>query len=198
MPTEQRRGEVCGCEKVQGARKSNAGDTVSARANPGDLGTVDGEVRGNGAIQALLGEDFGGISLRCGGSSVSLLYIPSHSNSGRRSRVHQRPPHGVGLLDGKPPQRLLSNLLRDHSEGKGLNSRLQIIKLRQDAGRRRRRLSTPADYERQDATEDEINKLPHIADSTSSIVWIALVVSGAEWFLFYATTTPWRRELCAV
>lgn len=71
VPTEQRRGEVCGCEKVQGARKSNAGDTVSARANPGDLGTVDGEVRGNGAIQALLGEDFGGISLRCGGSSVS-------------------------------------------------------------------------------------------------------------------------------
>ncbi|KAL3408521.1 hypothetical protein V8F44DRAFT_616595 [Aspergillus fumigatus] len=52
--------------------------------------------------------------------------------------------------------------------------------------------TTPADYERQDATEDEINKLPHIADSTSSIVWIALVVSGAEWFLFYATTTPWR------
>lgn len=48
-----------------------------------------------------------------------------------------------------------------------------------------------ADYERQDATEDEINKLPYIADLILSIVWIALVVSGAEWFLFYATTTPW-------
>lgn len=50
----------------------------------------------------------------------------------------------------------------------------------------------PADYERRDATEDKINELPHVADSISSIVWIALVVSGAERFLFYAATTPWR------
>ena len=50
----------------------------------------------------------------------------------------------------------------------------------------------PSDYERHDATEDEINELPHVADSLSSIVWIALVVSGAERFLFYAVTTPWR------
>lgn len=50
----------------------------------------------------------------------------------------------------------------------------------------------PSDYERRDATEDEINELPHVADSLSSIVWIALVVSGAERFLFYAVTTPWR------
>lgn len=49
-----------------------------------------------------------------------------------------------------------------------------------------------ADYERRDATEDEINELPHVADSISFIVWIALVVSGAERFLFYAATTPWR------
>lgn len=50
----------------------------------------------------------------------------------------------------------------------------------------------PSDYERRDATEDEINELPDVADSLSSIVWIALVVSGAERFLFYAVTTPWR------
>lgn len=48
----------------------------------------------------------------------------------------------------------------------------------------------PADDERRDATEDEINELPDVADSISSIVWIALVVSGAERFLFYAATTP--------
>lgn len=71
MPTEQRGGKVCGCEKVEGARQSNAGDTVSTRSNPGDLGTVDGQVRGNGAVQALLGEDLGGVGLGCGGSSVS-------------------------------------------------------------------------------------------------------------------------------
>ncbi|KAE8418064.1 hypothetical protein BDV36DRAFT_308860 [Aspergillus pseudocaelatus] len=49
-----------------------------------------------------------------------------------------------------------------------------------------------ADYERRDATEDEINELPHVAGSISSIFWIALVVSGEERFLFYAATTPWQ------
>jgi POT family proton-dependent oligopeptide transporter len=42
----------------------------------------------------------------------------------------------------------------------------------------------PADYERRDATEDEINELPHVTDSILSIVWIALAVSSAERFLF--------------
>ncbi|KAB8244836.1 hypothetical protein BDV35DRAFT_406446 [Aspergillus flavus] len=57
-----------------------------------------------------------------------------------------------------------------------------------------------ADYERRDATQDEINELPHVADSISFVVWVALVVSGAERFLFYAATTPWRMtdaKMCA-
>lgn len=53
--------------------------------------------------------------------------------------------------------------------------------------------TVPADSERRDATEDEINGLPHVADSISSIVWVALVVSGAERLVFYAATTPWRK-----
>jgi hypothetical protein len=66
------------------------------------------------------------------------LNVPSHGNGGRGGGVHERPPHGIGLLDGDwkklesdqlpdslglsahtPSQRLLSNLLRDHDESAG-------------------------------------------------------------------------------
>jgi POT family proton-dependent oligopeptide transporter len=46
--------------------------------------------------------------------------------------------------------------------------------------------------ERRDATDDEIRDLTHVVDSLPSIVWIALVASGAERFAFYALTAPWR------
>jgi proton-dependent oligopeptide transporter, POT family len=49
------------------------------------------------------------------------------------------------------------------------------------------------EYERRDATEDETNNLRHVADSLPGITWVALVVSGAERFTFYAVTTPWRK-----
>ncbi|KAJ5292132.1 hypothetical protein N7478_001383 [Penicillium angulare] len=45
---------------------------------------------------------------------------------------------------------------------------------------------------RRDATETEIKELPHVVDSIPFVVWIALVVSGAERFIFYAATTPWQ------
>jgi POT family proton-dependent oligopeptide transporter len=42
------------------------------------------------------------------------------------------------------------------------------------------------------ATEDEIKTLRHVVGSLPLVAWIALAVSGAERFTFYAVTTPWR------
>jgi hypothetical protein len=52
----------------------------------------------------------------------------------------------------------------------------------------------PTEYERRDATEDEVRNLRHVVDSLPFVVWIDLVASGAEWFTFYAVTTPWRKS----
>ena len=70
MPAEQWGGEVCSGEEVEAARQSNSGKTVGSTANPGDLGTVDGKVGRDRAVQTLLGEDLSGIG-RPGGRSVS-------------------------------------------------------------------------------------------------------------------------------
>lgn len=54
--------------------------------------------------------------------------------------------------------------------------------------------SQPTDTEeRRDATEDEIRTFPHVADTISFNVWVALLASAAERFSFYAVTTPWRK-----
>lgn len=46
--------------------------------------------------------------------------------------------------------------------------------------------------ERRDATEEEIKDLPHVVDSVSRAVWVALIANATERFTFYAVTTPWR------
>lgn len=61
VPAERGRGEVSGSPQVEGAGECDAGNTVQGRANPGDLGLVDGKVRGNRTVQALLSQDLGGV-----------------------------------------------------------------------------------------------------------------------------------------
>lgn len=73
VPAEQGRSEVCSRPQVQGAGEGDARDAVQRTADPSDLGLVDGQVRGDGTVQALLGQDLGrvfGIGGR-GGLSVS-------------------------------------------------------------------------------------------------------------------------------
>lgn len=60
MPPKQRAREVRGAEDVEAAAKDGAGDAVKAAEVPGYLGLVDGEVRGDGAVEALVGEDLVG------------------------------------------------------------------------------------------------------------------------------------------
>ncbi len=66
--------EVEGAEDVEGAAEGAAGDAVEAGEVPGDLGIVDGEMGGDGAVEALAGEDlvvFGCFGDgRCGGEPV--------------------------------------------------------------------------------------------------------------------------------
>jgi len=49
--------EVCCAEDVEHAAQRAAGDAVHDRAVPGDLWAVDAQVWGDGAVEALLGED---------------------------------------------------------------------------------------------------------------------------------------------
>lgn len=61
VPAQQGRNKVCRREKVHATRQDDTGDTVSATADPGDLGTVDGKVGGDRAVAALLSEDLVGV-----------------------------------------------------------------------------------------------------------------------------------------
>lgn len=58
MPSERRRCEVCDAEDVETATEDDAGDTIESRGVPGDLRSVDGKMRGDGALQALLRKEF--------------------------------------------------------------------------------------------------------------------------------------------
>lgn len=71
MPAESGRGKVSGGPEVEGAGEGDTGDTVQGRANPADLGLVDGQVRSDGTVQTLLSQDVGrafGIGGRGAGS----------------------------------------------------------------------------------------------------------------------------------
>jgi len=57
VPSESRRGEVCGGPQIESAGEGDTGDTVQGTTNPADLGTVDAQVGRNGTVQALLGQD---------------------------------------------------------------------------------------------------------------------------------------------
>lgn len=71
VPAQQRGDEVCGAEEVEAAGEGAAGDAVRDGGVPGHLRLVDGQVRGDGPVQALRGEDgvcVGGFrGLRLGG-----------------------------------------------------------------------------------------------------------------------------------
>lgn len=57
MPAHGGRDEVRGAEEVQRAGEREARDAVEYGAVPCDLRAVDAEVRGDGAVLALFGED---------------------------------------------------------------------------------------------------------------------------------------------
>jgi hypothetical protein len=60
VPSGDRGCEVSETKEVQRAGENDGGQTVEARAVPGDLRLVDGEMRGDGALEALFGENLGG------------------------------------------------------------------------------------------------------------------------------------------
>lgn len=80
MPAESGRGEVCGRPQVETAGEGDAGDTVQGTADPAHLGTVDGKVGGNGAVQALLGQDLGWVlGVGRGGDGPAYMGVSSRS-----------------------------------------------------------------------------------------------------------------------
>lgn len=60
VPSQNRCHQVCGSEDVEPAAQHAPGDAVEGGSVPGDLRTVDAEVRGDGAVQTLLCEDLVG------------------------------------------------------------------------------------------------------------------------------------------
>ncbi|PQE28722.1 PTR2-Di-and tripeptide permease protein [Rutstroemia sp. NJR-2017a WRK4] len=50
-------------------------------------------------------------------------------------------------------------------------------------------------FERRDATEEEILNCRHVPDQLHAAVWIALLVGAAERFAFYYITAPWQNYL---
>lgn len=59
VPAENGGGEVCGGPQVERAGEGDTGYTVQGTADPANLGLVDGQMRGDGTVQALLGQDLG-------------------------------------------------------------------------------------------------------------------------------------------
>lgn len=57
VPSGVGRGKVREAEEVERAGQSDARDAVQRRGVPGDLGAVDGEMRRDGAVEALLAQD---------------------------------------------------------------------------------------------------------------------------------------------
>ena len=73
MPAEQWRYQVGEAEDVEGTGEGDARDAVEGGGDPGYLRLVDGEVGGDGAVEALFREDrvaFGVGDVRCCGVSV--------------------------------------------------------------------------------------------------------------------------------
>lgn len=63
MPAEQRGDEIRGAEEVEAPGEDGARDAVEGGCVPGDLRPVDAEVGGDGAVEALRGEDGVGVGL---------------------------------------------------------------------------------------------------------------------------------------
>lgn len=58
VPSQRRCGQVCETEEVETTAQDHGGQTVQRGPVPGDLGLVDGEMRGDWTLEALLGEVF--------------------------------------------------------------------------------------------------------------------------------------------
>lgn len=67
MPADNGRDQVRRGVDVERARGDRARDSVQSTRVPGDLGTVDGQVRSDRSVQALLGEDLGRVGCVGGG-----------------------------------------------------------------------------------------------------------------------------------
>lgn len=72
VPADDGGNKVGGGEHVESARGDRAGDTVQGTGVPGNLGAVDGQVRSDGAVQALLRENLGRVGGVCGRRSWSI------------------------------------------------------------------------------------------------------------------------------
>lgn len=57
MPPQQWGDEICGGEDVQAAGQSDTCDAVRGGEDPGYLGLVNAEMRGDRAVETLLGEE---------------------------------------------------------------------------------------------------------------------------------------------
>ncbi|KAJ6037413.1 hypothetical protein N7540_001692 [Penicillium herquei] len=53
----------------------------------------------------------------------------------------------------------------------------------------------PPPFHPRNATEEEIQALPHTFDHIPRAIWIVLVAAAAERFSFYAFTNPWLTEI---
>ena len=51
----------------------------------------------------------------------------------------------------------------------------------------------PREFERRDATEEDMANYRHVPDKLGAPVWIALLVGAAERFAFYCITAPWGK-----
>ena len=81
MPAEGRRCEVCEAEKVESAAEDDGCETVETRGVPGNLGLVDGKMRGDGTAEALLREYLFGslrtdLSGTLGGCESGVVSVP--------------------------------------------------------------------------------------------------------------------------
>lgn len=71
VPAEQGGSEVSSGEEIHTTGEGETGDTVESGGVPGDLGTVDGQVGRDGAVETLLRKDLGGIFRVGGGRGLS-------------------------------------------------------------------------------------------------------------------------------
>lgn len=64
VPSERRCGKVCETEQVQGTGEGDASDSIERRCVPGDLWAVDGQMRGDRPVDALLSKKLCSFRLR--------------------------------------------------------------------------------------------------------------------------------------
>ena len=75
VQSQDRSDKIGNRKEIQTTRQGNSSYTVSTAEIPGDLGTVDGDVRRNRTIQALLFEQLGRIIARCSDISIMNLSV---------------------------------------------------------------------------------------------------------------------------